>query len=107
MGPRRTSHKQREPGNYEALGKIGRYVIVRSRSHYVCSQSLIGYRRTGTMLKDTGVRDEHGFEPIPSFSSPAKSLLQPNGIAHDATNSAEDSMEIDQSENYFYTEAQS
>ncbi|KAL6720137.1 mitotic fidelity of chromosome transmission-related protein [Lecanora helva] len=76
MGPRRTPHKQREPGNYEAVGQVG--------------------RRTGATLKDTGVRDEHGFEPIPSFSSPTKSLFQSDGLVNDATNSAEDSMEIDQ-----------
>ena len=55
-------------------------------------------------MKDTGVRDENGFEPIPSFSSPAKTLLQPNGFSHDATNSAEDSMDIDQSEQLFTSE---
>lgn len=55
------------------------------------------YRRTGVELKDTGIRDENGIEPIPSFSSPAKSGLQPKGITHDATYSADDSMDIDQS----------
>ena len=64
-------------------------------------QVLMTYRRTGATLKDNGVRDENGFEPMPSFSSPAKSLLQPNGFSHDATNSAEDSMDIDQSEKSF------
>ena len=61
---------------------------------------LTKYRRTGATLEDTGVRDENGFEPIPSFSSPAKSILPQNGITHDATNSAEDSMEIDHSEEH-------
>ena len=56
-------------------------------------------RATGATLEDTGVRDEHGFEPVPNFSSPAKSLAQPNGTVHDVTNSVEDSMDIDQSEN--------
>ena len=56
------------------------------------------FRRTGLTLKDTGVRDENGFEPVPTFSSPAKSLSQPNGTTHDATNSADDTMDIDQSE---------
>lgn len=99
MGPRRTPHKQREPGNYEALGKVGRCVIVQSDATCCRQQTLIDRRRTGATLKDTGVRDENGFEPVPTFSSPAKSLSQPNGIANDATNSAEDSMDIDQSEN--------
>lgn len=56
------------------------------------------YRRTGAELKDTGARDENGLEPIPSFSSPANPALQPNGITLDATYSADDSMDIDQSE---------
>ena len=51
-------------------------------------------RRTGVELKDTGVRDENGIEPIPSFSSPVKSAFPPNGIQHDVTDSAEDSMDI-------------
>ncbi len=98
MGPRRTPHKQREPGNYEALGKIGRFVLFHGPSENVRQHRLTCCRRTGTTLEDTGVRDENGFEPIPSFSSPAKSLFQPTGVTHDATNSAEDSMEIDHSE---------
>ena len=59
-------------------------------------------RRTGVELKDTGVRDEHGIEPIPSFSSPAKPALQANGISHDVTNSADDSMDIVESKAFTY-----
>jgi centromere protein C len=33
----------------------------------------LGFRKTGVTLRDTGVRDEHGMEPIDNiFSSPAK-----------------------------------
>ena len=45
-------------------------------------------------LKDTGVRDENGIEPIPSFSSPAKPAMQSDGISHDITDSVDDSMDI-------------
>ena len=64
--------------------------------------ALTSSRRTGVELKDTGVRDEHGIEPIPSFSSPAKPALQTNGISHDVTNSADDSMDIVESEAFTY-----
>ncbi|KAF6237993.1 hypothetical protein HO173_004194 [Letharia columbiana] len=74
MAPRKTPRKERGPGDYTALGRRG--------------------RRTGVELKDTGVRDENGMEPIPSFSSPAKSVFHPNGISHDVTDSADDSMDI-------------
>lgn len=57
-------------------------------------------RRTGVELKDTGIRDENGIEPIPSFSSPAKSAFQPNGISHDVTTSADESMDIVESKAY-------
>lgn len=59
-------------------------------------------RRTGVELKDTGVRDENGIEPIPSFSSPVKAAIQPNGISHDATQSADDSMDIVESKAHRY-----
>ena len=51
-------------------------------------------RRTGVELKDTGVRDENGMEPIPSFSSPAKPAMQSSGTSHDVTDSVDDSMDI-------------
>lgn len=36
-------------------------------------------RRTGLVLKDTGVRDEHGFEPVSGiFSSPQPTPAQPS-----------------------------
>ena len=55
------------------------------------------YRKTGVELKDTGVRDEHGLEPMPSFSSPVKAAFQPNGINHDVTYTADDTMDIGES----------
>lgn len=57
-------------------------------------------RRTGAQLKDTGIRDEHGMEPIPSFSSPEKGAPRTNGVVHEeeitvtATYTADDSMEV-------------
>lgn len=59
-------------------------------------------RRTGVELKDTGVRDENGIEPIPSFSSPVKAAIQPNGTSHDVTESADDSMDIVESKEHEY-----
>lgn len=38
------------------------------------------YRRTGATLKDTGIRDEHGLEPVPTFSSPEKPAPKTNGM---------------------------
>ncbi|KAH0551706.1 hypothetical protein GP486_007078, partial [Trichoglossum hirsutum] len=56
-------------------------------------------RRTGVTLKDTGVRDEHGLEPIEGiFSSPAKSPgkspARSNGPARNSTITTEEEMEI-------------
>jgi hypothetical protein len=56
-------------------------------------------RRTGVTLKDTGVRDEHGLEPIEGiFSSPArspeKSPTKSNGAARNSTITTEEEMEI-------------
>lgn len=101
--PRRTPHKEKALGDYSALGIKGRYVqegVVMDAFGVRLTLSTFteaAYRRTGAELKDTGIRDENGLEPIPAFSSPAKSAIQPNGIIHDATYSADDSMDIDQS----------
>ena len=59
-------------------------------------------RRTGVQLKDTGVRDENGLEPLPSFSSPQKGAPTTNGVVHEddtytGTYTADDSMDVDQS----------
>ena len=51
-------------------------------------------RRTGIVLKDTGVRDEHGLEPIEGiFSSPQKPLLKQNGATQYSTITEDDSMD--------------
>ncbi len=93
MAPRKTPRKERGPGDYTALGRKGRSVAnVFQTCLTPCSYSMS--RRTGVELKDTGVRDENGIEPIPSFSSPAKPAFQSNGISHDITDSADDSMDI-------------
>ena len=49
-------------------------------------------RRTGATLKDTGIRDEHGLEPVPSFSSPAKSPVKQNGVSNGSY--ADETMDI-------------
>lgn len=46
-------------------------------------------------LKDTGIRDEHGLEPIDGiFSSPEKSPVKQNGFTQQATIIEDDSMDI-------------
>ncbi|MCJ1384943.1 hypothetical protein MMC17_008061 [Xylographa soralifera] len=55
-------------------------------------------RKTGITLKDTGIRDEHGLEPIDGiFSSPEKSLVKQNGAGHESTNMEEEDMDIGES----------
>ena len=55
-------------------------------------------RKTGITLKDTGVRDEHGLEPIDGiFSSPERSPLKRNGAVQQSTLSEEEDMDIGQS----------
>jgi centromere protein C len=50
-------------------------------------------RKTGVTLKDTGIRDEHGFEPMSGiFSSPEKSPVKRNGAAN---GTFEESTEMD------------
>lgn len=45
---------------------------MRRNAQFTAANSL-GIRKTGVTLRDTGVRDEHGMEPIDNiFSSPAK-----------------------------------
>lgn len=51
-------------------------------------------------LKDTGVRDEDGMEPLPSFSSPVKLASPPHRLAHESTYTADDTMDIGQSKEY-------
>ncbi len=55
-------------------------------------------RKTGAVLKDTGVRDEHGLEPIDGiFSSPEKSPPKRNGISHNATITEDETMDLGES----------
>ncbi|KAH0541856.1 hypothetical protein FGG08_003661, partial [Glutinoglossum americanum] len=56
-------------------------------------------RRTGVTLKDTGIRDEYGLEPIEGiFSSPTKSPekspTRKNGAAQNSTLTTEEEMDI-------------
>ena len=56
------------------------------------------FRKTGAILKDTGVRDEHGLEPIDGiFSSPEKSPARRNGVRHDATILEDETMDLGES----------
>ena len=56
-------------------------------------------RKTGITLQDTGVRDEHGLEPIDGiFSSPQKSPEKRNGVGHNTTADEEEDMDIGDSE---------
>lgn len=52
-------------------------------------------RRTGATLKDTGIRDEHGLEPVPTFSSPAKSPVKQNGVPNSSL--GDETMDIGES----------
>ena len=54
-------------------------------------------------LKDTGIRDEHGLEPIDGiFSSPEKSPVKRNGTALNSTiEEEEEDMDIGQSTRCF------
>ncbi|MCJ1288102.1 hypothetical protein MMC26_007457 [Xylographa opegraphella] len=55
-------------------------------------------RKTGITLKDTGIRDEHGLEPIDGiFSSPEKSPVKHNGPGHESTIVEEEDMDIGES----------
>ena len=59
---------------------------------------LIMRRKTGTILKDTGIRDENGMEPLDGiFSSPEKSLPKRNGVKHDPTITEDETMDVGES----------
>ncbi|KAL8829813.1 MAG: hypothetical protein Q9191_001792 [Dirinaria sp. TL-2023a] len=74
----RTPRRAAREGDYQAIGVKG--------------------RRTGATLKDTGIRDEHGLEPVPSFSSPEKSAPNVNGTNGAHSSYTEDvTMEIGES----------
>ncbi len=65
---------------------------------WACGSLLTMYRKTGAILKDTGIRDEFGLEPIDGiFSSPEKSPLKRNGIPHDSTVTADETMDFGES----------
>ncbi|MCJ1307345.1 hypothetical protein MMC25_000991 [Agyrium rufum] len=77
MAPRENGRHKRE-GDYSKVGVEG--------------------RRTGIILKDTGIRDEHGLEPLDGlFSSPEKSPAKRNGVHHNSTIADETDMTIGES----------
>lgn len=54
--------------------------------------------KTGVMLKDTGVRDEHGMQPLEDiFSSPEKESQNGAEEGEDEEESEEEPMDIDNS----------
>lgn len=57
------------------------------------------HRKTGITLKDTGIRDEHGMEPLEGvFSSPEKSPAKRSSSSRrDATITTSEEMDIDES----------
>ena len=56
---------------------------------------LTANRKTGVTLQDTGIRDEHGLEPLDGiFSSPEKSPVKRNGVNHNSTIEEEEDMDI-------------
>ncbi len=59
-------------------------------------------RKTGITVKDTGIRDEHGFEVIDGiFSSPEKPSPKKRGITNNTTITSEEDMEIGQSRYHY------
>ncbi len=64
-------------------------------AHTLASSLFTEDRKTGITLKDTGIRDEHGLEPIDGiFSSPEKSPAKQNGNAHNSSITDEEDMDI-------------
>ncbi|KAI9774969.1 MAG: hypothetical protein M1840_000185 [Geoglossum simile] len=79
MAPADASKKRGREANFLDLGVVG--------------------RRTGVTLKDTGIRDDDGLEPMEGiFSSPEKSPEKPptrsNGAAKNSTINTEEEMDI-------------
>ena len=55
-------------------------------------------RKTGAILKDTGIRDANGMEPLDGiFSSPEKSPPKRNGVKHDSTITEDETMDMGES----------
>ncbi|MCJ1479676.1 hypothetical protein MMC13_008362 [Lambiella insularis] len=78
MAPSRTPKGKKRDADYSNIGVAG--------------------RKTGISLKDTGIRDEHGLEPIDGiFSSPEKSPAKQNGNGNHSTITEEEDMDIGES----------
>ncbi|KAL9122815.1 MAG: hypothetical protein Q9187_000625 [Circinaria calcarea] len=78
MAPSKPSGRNKREADYSNIGVAG--------------------RKTGVTLKDTGIRDEHGLEPLDGiFSSPEKSPAKRNGAGHSSTIEEEEEMDIGQS----------
>lgn len=107
----RTPRKPKDAGDYTAIGKFGRLVTYhRRRCASLSEADSVVYRKTGAILEDTGVRDEHGMEPIPSFSSPQRLPIDTNGVNHgnnDETYTGDQTMEISNGEHRLFVHAAS
>ena len=102
MAPSRTPGRNKREPDYSKIGVEGRSVMPRTASEHCRVELLITRRKTGVTLKDTGIRDEHGLEPIDGiFSSPEKSPVKRNGTGHDASIEEEEDMDIGQSTRAF------
>ena len=88
MAPSKVNKRE---ADYSNIGVAGRYVTGLREG----AMSLTDSRKTGITLKDSGIRDEHGLEPIDGiFSSPEKSPVKQNGSGHQSTITEEEDMDI-------------
>jgi hypothetical protein len=54
-------------------------------------------RKTGITLKDTGVRDEHGLEPVSGIFSSSPAISVQHNLNHALEDEGEDDMEMQES----------
>ena len=73
MAPSRSRKQSTRQADYSNIGVAGRYATMWQSFQWQIF--LPQHRKTGVTLKDSGVRDEHGLEPIEGiFSSPGKPM---------------------------------
>lgn len=100
MAPRTTGSRrtQAQTDRLFELGVQGRYgVLCASRFRSAKSRLTISPRKTGVTLRDTGVRDEHGMQPLEDiFSSPEKTArIDTNHAADDDESGDSSGQEMD------------
>jgi centromere protein C len=69
--------------------------MVISQSYWRNADSLI--RKTGITLKDTGVRDEHGLEPVSGIFSSSPAISVQHNLNHALEDEDEDDMNVQES----------